>query len=181
MSVIINWLNLLPIFPLDGGRILRLLLFSRFPWAQAVFTVVSVAALAAGAFFLGDRVLGIFAVLFLLGLPFQFRQAKVLSRAASFRGASEPERVAAVVEQLRATEKVPVTLAQRHKSVVAVSRALREKGMGVLGIVLGLPVYITLVLGSLIGYAVAEYRQEVLNPPVPDAPNVERMLDAIGE
>lgn len=37
----INYLNLLPIMPFDGGQICNLLLFSRFPFLEVVFQVIS--------------------------------------------------------------------------------------------------------------------------------------------
>lgn len=41
LSIMINAFNLLPVEPLDGGKIVHLLLFSRFPRFQAVFSVFS--------------------------------------------------------------------------------------------------------------------------------------------
>ncbi|MDR3332239.1 MAG: hypothetical protein LBT08_06385 [Synergistaceae bacterium] len=42
----VNYLNLLPIFPLDGGRIVELLAFSRHPRARFIFYILGLASIA---------------------------------------------------------------------------------------------------------------------------------------
>lgn len=77
IALVINALNLLPIMPLDGGRIAELLFFSRFPRASFVFFGAGVAALGAGALALGDPILGVLATVLALSLPFQWRLARI--------------------------------------------------------------------------------------------------------
>lgn len=71
----LNWFNLLPIYPLDGGKIAHLLLFSRSPWADAFFRGVAIVALL---------VLGVWAPIFIgvalviaLSIPLGLRSARV--------------------------------------------------------------------------------------------------------
>ncbi|NIQ53385.1 MAG: hypothetical protein GWN71_08095, partial [Gammaproteobacteria bacterium] len=40
-AVVLNYLNLLPVMPLDGGRIVQALFLGRFPRAQAAFLLGS--------------------------------------------------------------------------------------------------------------------------------------------
>jgi Zn-dependent protease len=76
MLIWLNGFNLLPLMPLDGGRILHLILFSRQRHVEAIFRVVTAALL--GLFALtGAWALGIFAVLLLIGTPANFQIAKL--------------------------------------------------------------------------------------------------------
>jgi hypothetical protein len=49
MSFFINFLNLLPIRPLDGGQFMNEILFSRHPYLEVVFGIVSAFAMCIGA------------------------------------------------------------------------------------------------------------------------------------
>ncbi|HSH92248.1 MAG TPA: site-2 protease family protein, partial [Ramlibacter sp.] len=75
--LIINYLNLLPITPLDGGRIVETFLFARLPVARFIFAALGVAAFAAVGFSTGDKVMLVLAVLVGLSLPHQWRVMRV--------------------------------------------------------------------------------------------------------
>ncbi len=62
MSFVINYINLLPIFPLDGGKIVQTLLFSRYPKAQFYFFLLSLLVIILVALMLESIILGFFAV-----------------------------------------------------------------------------------------------------------------------
>jgi Zn-dependent protease len=93
----INAFNLLPIAPLDGGRLFQLLLFSRNRHLETGFTVFAGLVMLGLGLGLGEWALGILAGLMLLGVP---RQAKVLGIADTLR-ASTPgvEREPAALEE----------------------------------------------------------------------------------
>lgn len=79
--VILNYLNLLPIFPLDGGRVVNLLLFSRYPWADLIFkgfTVLLIVLLAVAA--AGDPFLLFLAIMVGLSIPNSYRSARILKQ-----------------------------------------------------------------------------------------------------
>ncbi|MBE9042595.1 tetratricopeptide repeat protein [Oscillatoriales cyanobacterium LEGE 11467] len=70
----LNLFNLLPIYPLDGGRIVDLLLFSRYPYLGILFQVFGVIVLA--LFGLGNPMLMAFPILIAASIPNSFRTAK---------------------------------------------------------------------------------------------------------
>lgn len=69
----INYLNLLPVTPLDGGRIVETFVFARLPAARFVFVLLGLAALAAFGLYADDVVLLVVAVFIGLSLPHQWR------------------------------------------------------------------------------------------------------------
>lgn len=73
MFIFLNAFNLLPFFPLDGGRLLQEVLFSRNRYFELVFRVLAALMLMAMGFFGGLWVLGILGVinLFTVGIPFK--------------------------------------------------------------------------------------------------------------
>ncbi|MEH1895156.1 MAG: site-2 protease family protein [Nostoc sp.] len=82
--IFLNLFNLLPVYPLDGGQIADLLLFSRFPYIGVLFKVFGVIILfkVFGVIILGflgkDRpMLLLFAMLIAMGIPNSFRSAKI--------------------------------------------------------------------------------------------------------
>jgi Zn-dependent protease len=87
MLIWINGFNLLPLMPLDGGRVLHLILFSRQRHVEAAFRVLTAALLGLWALAAGAWGLGIFAVLLLIGTPTTFQIARL---ATQLRGAFPP-------------------------------------------------------------------------------------------
>ena len=80
--LVLNGFNLLPFMPLDGGQVLGVVLFERFPRVQAAFTWLSAGALALGAWSLSSPPLGLLALLVGLLGAVQRREADVLGRLA---------------------------------------------------------------------------------------------------
>jgi Zn-dependent protease len=83
MLIWINGFNLLPLMPLDGGRVLHLIVFSRQRHVEAAFRVVTATLLGLVALS-GAWGLGIFAVLLVIATPANFRVSKL---AQQLRGA----------------------------------------------------------------------------------------------
>ncbi len=84
LLVALNGFNLLPVAPLDGGRLFQLLVFSRHRHLENAFTVFAALVLLAGAFAAGDKILGFLGVLMLVGVP---RQVGLLRQVHALRTA----------------------------------------------------------------------------------------------
>jgi Zn-dependent protease len=69
LAIILNYLHLLPILPLDGGHIVETLCFSRFPRLRCGFILAGVLALAVGAWLFHLALLWVPALALLLLLP----------------------------------------------------------------------------------------------------------------
>jgi Zn-dependent protease len=75
--LLLNGFNLLPLVPLDGGRLLDLLLFSRRATLSAGFQVVAAGGLAGLAWWFGAWIFWILAALMLLAAPARYRKARL--------------------------------------------------------------------------------------------------------
>ena len=78
MSLFLNYINLLPIFPLDGGKIVQTLLFTRYPMAQFYFFLVSILVIIFSALMLQSVLLGIFAVLLIFSVNNHYSTSKLI-------------------------------------------------------------------------------------------------------
>ncbi|BAY08895.1 site-2 protease family protein [Calothrix sp. NIES-2098] len=73
--IFLNLFNLLPVYPLDGGQIADLLLFSRFPYIGVLFKVIGVIILGSLGKDRPEMLLFVFLVA--LSIPYSFRSAKI--------------------------------------------------------------------------------------------------------
>ncbi|MDX2217283.1 MAG: hypothetical protein SFY66_28710 [Oculatellaceae cyanobacterium bins.114] len=78
MLIFLNLFNLLPIYPLDGGQIADLLLFSRNPYIGVVFK--SIGVLLLGLLGLTNPLMLVFALIIAITIPTTFRLAKLNNR-----------------------------------------------------------------------------------------------------
>ncbi|WP_427157702.1 site-2 protease family protein [Aliinostoc sp. HNIBRCY26] len=84
-----NLFNLLPIYPLDGGKIANLLLFSRIPFADVAFKSIGLVIF----FLLGKQEPGllVFLILVAFSIPGDFRNAQVSNKLQQEIKRSQPE------------------------------------------------------------------------------------------
>lgn len=78
MLIGLNLINLLPIYPLDGGKIANLLVFSRFAYIDVLFKLFGLIVL--GCLSISQPILLIFVILTSLSIPQSFRAAKANSK-----------------------------------------------------------------------------------------------------
>lgn len=79
-SLILSYLNLVPLIPLDGGRVFELVLFSRISFLKSAFMIGSVAVMAIVGIGLKDPILIGLSVFLCLGVSTQISQNRALSR-----------------------------------------------------------------------------------------------------
>ncbi|MFC1677102.1 site-2 protease family protein [Planctomycetota bacterium] len=69
--LVLNYLNLIPIVPLDGGRLFELALFSKVPVLKSVFLIVSLLVMLVAAIGFKDPILIIFSIFMIISLRTQ--------------------------------------------------------------------------------------------------------------
>ncbi len=82
MLISLNLINLMPIYPLDGGKIANLLIFSKFAYSDIIFRFLGLFVL--GCFAVWQPVLIVFLILNSLSFPYCFRLAKASSKFKRF-------------------------------------------------------------------------------------------------
>lgn len=89
LAVVLNALNLLPLPPLDGGRLLQLALPAHGPRPQLWLSALGAAAFLLAAYHFKDAAIAVLGVLMLLALPHEWRVA-TLNAAAAREGGQAP-------------------------------------------------------------------------------------------
>lgn len=104
LTLILNGFNLLPLLPLDGGRVVHTVLFARVLALDILFRVLAVVGLIAVGVALDTRVFMILAVIMAIGLPHAVRIARAARelRAAGVTGGSADDQTIppAVADQI---------------------------------------------------------------------------------
>ncbi len=125
VSIVVNYLNLLPIYPLDGGKIVETLLLLRYPKVQFYFYVVGLLVLIVAMIAFRDALLFIFVVLLALGLGQSYKVSKLLSKLKKVNMLSQ-DGVASVLcedSDFKANDlNTKVTVAQRALSILNTSK-----------------------------------------------------------
>ncbi|MBX3586717.1 MAG: hypothetical protein KF796_08725 [Ramlibacter sp.] len=156
--LVINYLNLLPITPLDGGRVVETFLFARLPTARFVFAVLGVLALLAMGISTSDPVLQIVGALVGLSLPHQWRVMRVDRAIVRQPGETLGQREA--MEHVFAALQRPAFArwngAQRINVVAALLPELQGRRPRALEAITGMAIYL-LVLAAPIGLAVQAF------------------------
>jgi len=101
LAVAVNLFNLLPVTPLDGGRLVELSLFSRWPRLRLVFAALSVAALAALALWSKSPLMWVLVIALGFGLLSQWRIAQL--QRAWREGLSQEQQLPHLFEAARRT------------------------------------------------------------------------------
>lgn len=78
-GVVLNLFNLIPIGVLDGGRLFELAVLGRFPYARTVFSTIGMVVGLSYAVWSQSFVFGFVMLLLMLGIPLQFKAARIIS------------------------------------------------------------------------------------------------------
>lgn len=172
----INAFNLLPIHPLDGGRIFDALLFSRHPKIEITFKVIAALIMAALAFLLKDIFFGIFAFFVFLSLQNTYLIASIAHMIG--KGIENEDDLAThevpdkylkqIVTKLK--EKIPAAHFQFKLIAIHTSniwQRVRNRPCSIIttiGLLLCYMVFILFAIGSVFAFEMAVYAIE--NPEV---------------
>jgi len=148
--LIINYFNLLPIYPLDGGKIVQSLLFTHYPKMQFYFFLFSLFLIIMAAVMLESILLGLFALLLFFNINQSHKTSILIQKI--IQEPSETALKERVIEKLtneRTFKEVPL-----HKKAFMAKQALKilntEKPTVVLS-TLGIGFYLFILLLPLIG------------------------------
>jgi Zn-dependent protease len=142
-SLVINYLNLLPIVPLDGGRVLETFLFGRAPRLRLGFAVLCCGLLFGLGQWLDDMVLRVVAVLIAFGLPHQWRvmQLDLATKRPADTGLDELQAVQALFMGLQTIPGRAWSFAQRSAAVTTLLPELMGRKARLWESVAGLTLY----------------------------------------
>lgn len=137
MMLFLNYLNLLPIVPLDGGRIVSIALFDRFPRLQLVFSALSgIVILLCGRAFNEPILLGL-GILLLVGVPAQLTQSRILARARAWlrtrrqsEGIDESDLIRSIYLELQKPKFDRWNSETKHQMVNGILGRLKRKPAG---------------------------------------------------
>ncbi|MGD8566894.1 MAG: site-2 protease family protein [Gammaproteobacteria bacterium] len=138
IMLIINYLNLLPFVPLDGGHIVRLTIMERFPTGKLLFIGLSGVAFAAGGWFLGEPIFWVLAIVMLVSLPWSAMEAGVLNelyqQSHFFDDLDKQGKLTKLFEVLRQPRFQKLHFAQKYDLAKSLSEVLLQpRHLGRLG------------------------------------------------
>lgn len=154
MALVLNALNLLPFSPLDGGRLMELILFRKAPRIGQLFLGTSGLALLAMAFYLEQPILGAVGVVIAIAAAKTYPQAKLLAEwrkeatpggnggpdEATLDATGEPTVVAELFKRYRA--ETSMTFVQKAAQVKAILSGLHMRAPNPWGAAFLLLVYL---------------------------------------
>ncbi|MBK6593487.1 MAG: site-2 protease family protein [Burkholderiales bacterium] len=172
-SLVINYLNLLPIVPLDGGRVLETFLFARAPRLRLGFAVLCCGLLFGLGHWLDDMVLRVVAVLIAFGLPHQWRVMQLdLATQRPVRAAlDESQAVQALFAGLQALPGRTWSFAQRSAAVTTLLPELMGRkarrwesavGLALYAVVLCAPVAVAWVAVPQFGFLASAFNSALI-------------------
>ncbi|XGV98080.1 MAG: tetratricopeptide repeat protein [Leptolyngbya sp. BL-A-14] len=149
MLIFLNLFNLLPVYPLDGGQIANLLLFSRHPYLAVLFQSIGVLLLMLLG--LGKPTFLVFAGVVALTIPNSFRVAKLRKKLASVPVGDRDQLLHAIFALLQQNGFGTKPFARRYGLALSLieshreTKAKRRTRVGLAGL------YLLTLLGGIIG------------------------------
>lgn len=174
VALTVNYVNLLPILPLDGGRVVEALLLDRIPRAQVALLALGAAAVGLAAWRLHDLVLAALALALLLAMKLARPAADALSRARASTHArmTESDRVLAVFETLQEAPFAELAVARRQRIAELIVPRLEGRRASRRAALAGAAVYLSLVVGvpAAVTTVLAVDRSSVSTAVIEEAP-----------
>ncbi|MES2583026.1 MAG: site-2 protease family protein [Pseudomonadota bacterium] len=150
-SLVINYLNLLPLMPLDGGRVLETLVFARHPRLRFGFAAICCALLFGLGTLLDDTVLRVVAVLIAFGLPYQWRRMQLDLAVPRDGNAAldEPQALQSIFGALQQARFQSWSFAKRTAAATALLPELMGRRASATESVVGVVIYTLCLLAPL--------------------------------
>ena len=141
MSFALNYFNLLPIYPLDGGKVVQTLLFNRYPRAQFYFFLVSLLVIIFSALFLESIILGVFALLLFLAINHNHHTSTLIGKVLNSK--EDKELTDVTIEILVHDERYKEIPFEKKGSMLKQAlKVLKAKKPSFLVMLLGMGVYL---------------------------------------
>jgi Zn-dependent protease len=145
MSFALNYLNLLPVFPLDGGKIVQTLLFNRYPKAQFYFFLVSLLIIIISALLLKSIILGVFALLLFLAINHNHHTSTLIEKVLNLK--DDREVTAQTIEVLVHDERYKeIPFEKKGAMLKQALKVLNSKKPSFLVMLLGMGLYLLLLV-----------------------------------
>lgn len=169
MLVAINAFNLLPFMPLDGGRVMNLLIFRRHPALEVLFKLFAVAGLLLLAVGLMSWVLAVIAILVLIGIPLGFKlgmrarrikqEFPNISAEWNEQGVAEFHRLYSYSREVLPPDQNPQTIGKR---MVMLHELAAANSPGFLATVFFLGFFsVSFFIGPVVGIAMVGHQQQL--------------------
>ncbi len=130
MLLLINYINLLPVMPLDGGQIVNLVLFERSPKAHMAFLLISAIVFGASAWLLGfDPLLVVLAIITALMAFGKLGEIKIIAKVKNVQS-SEDVSAQTLFGALDDTDHVRLSFAERMALVKNVITEYKMPAVG---------------------------------------------------
>jgi Zn-dependent protease/tetratricopeptide (TPR) repeat protein len=148
-SLVINYLNLLPVTPLDGGRVLDVVLFARHPRWRFGFATFCCGLLLGAGLYLDDMVLKVVAVVVAIGLPHQWRVMQLALAVGRDGNAAltETDALSRIFLTLQDVRFQAWSFARRSNAATSLLPDLTSRRPGTGEAVIGFLIYCTCLLG----------------------------------
>ena len=126
--LVVNYLNLLPVPPLDGGHLIRFTVMERFPSGKLILVGMGGLAFAAGGWYLAEPVFWVIAIILFGSLPWSALEAGVLSElfqpTSEFENLDRKQRLACLFETFRQPKFAKLQYLQKFNLIKGLSDTL---------------------------------------------------------
>jgi len=147
LSFSLNYINLLPIYPLDGGKVVQTLLFSTYPRLKYYFFLVSLSVIIFSAIFLKSPLLALFALLLFFNINHQSDLAKLLELLKDTKVENLEERAREYLSTERKFEKL--TLDKKRLLLKSSVKILKSEKATMTLRILGMFFYLLMVIAPI--------------------------------
>ncbi len=143
-ALVVNYLNLLPITPFDGGRIMDVLFFERFPRAQFFFFLSSILVMAAGAMLMQAWIFFVVIAFLALGIPHRRQMGAVSARATKMApsGSSNEELKKTAILSIYDSPIIKKPFVVRYRAISAIVENLGSENASLPEILIGAVCYV---------------------------------------